>query len=52
MIFDIIKELYTFSGIDDDISSFTFWTIIPNSLSMIFVPIISGNELFYSSFGI
>jgi len=52
MIFNIIKELNTFSGIDDDIGSFTFWTIIPNSLGMIFIPLVSRNKLFNSSFSI
>jgi len=50
VIFDVVQELYTFSGINNHVWSSTFWSIVPYSLSIIFVPAIIGNKSFNSVF--
>ena len=52
VIFDIIKELYSFCSIYNNIWSSSFWSEVPKSLSIIFVPIISRNKGFNFIFSI
>ena len=52
VIFDIIKELYSLCSIYNNIWSSSFWSEVPKSRSIIFVPIIVGYKCLNSFFSL